>query len=278
MKILVTGATGGVGRLVVDELLALGATDVRALTVNPAKANLPPGVEVVKGFIGRPASLPAALDGVDRMYLAPLIETNAEVCQLAAAAGVRRIVDLAGAKGDHWQAIEDGVEACGVPWVHLEPGEFMSNSDLWAAQIKAGDEVRDGYGSAASALIALQDIAAVAAHCLLEDGHEGRSYELTGPESLTRRERVAQIGAVLGRELTYVDLPHDELVQQLELSMGEYAAWYADGLRVLAEHPQRAVPTVAELTGRPGTTFTEWVRAHQELFGGGRFGGPDGLG
>jgi len=266
MKILVTGATGGVGRLVVDELLALGATDVRALTVNPTRAGLPDGVEAVKGFLGRPASLPAALAGVDRMYLAPLVETNAEVCRLAAAAGVRRIVDMAGAKGDHWQAIEDGVEACGVPFVHLEPGEFMHNTEMWAPQIRAGDVVRDGYGSAASALIALEDIAAVAARCLLEEGHEGQSYELTGPESLTRRDRVEQIGAALGRDLTYVDLPHDDLVAELEKVMGEHGAWYADGLRMLADHPQAAVPTVADLTGRPGTTFAEWARSRIDAF------------
>jgi nucleoside-diphosphate-sugar epimerase len=74
MTILVTGATGSVGRLVVDHLLAAGATDVRALTNKPDKAALPAGVEVVKGYIGRPETLPAALEGVDRMYLAPLQE------------------------------------------------------------------------------------------------------------------------------------------------------------------------------------------------------------
>ncbi|AGZ45598.1 SDR family oxidoreductase [Actinoplanes friuliensis] len=266
MKILVTGATGGVGRLVVDELLAAGATDIRALTVNPAKAGLPDGVEVVRGFLGRPETLPAALAGVDRMYLAPLIETNARTCRLAAEAGVRRIVDMAGAKGDHWQAIEDGVEECGVPFVHLEPGEFMTNSGIWSAQIAAGDVVRDGYGSAANAPIAVEDIATVAARCLLEDGHEGHSYELTGPESLTRRERVDRIGAALGRELTYVDLPHEELVEQLSEAMGEYARWYADGLAQLAEHPQVALPTVAELTGHPATTFAAWARANTAMF------------
>lgn len=260
MKILVTGATGGVGRLVVDELLALGAADLRALTVDPARAGLPDGVEVVRGFLGRPGTLLAALAGVDRMYLAPLIETNAQTCRLAAGAGVRRIVDLAGAKGDHWQAIEDGVEECGVPFVHLEPGEFMTNARIWSAQLAAGDVVRDGYGSAANAPIAPADIAAVAARCLLEDGHEANSYELTGPESLTRRQRVEQIGAALRRELTYVDLPHEELVTELSRSMGEYARWYADGLAELARHPQAALPTVAELTGRPATTFAEWAR------------------
>jgi uncharacterized protein YbjT (DUF2867 family) len=106
----------------------------------------------------------------------------------------------------------------------------------------------------------------VAAVCLLEDGHEGWSYELTGPESLTRRERVEQIGTALGRRLTYVDLPHAELVAQLGSVLGEHAGWYADGLRRLAEHPQVAVPTVAALTGAPGITFARWAAGHTGLF------------
>jgi uncharacterized protein YbjT (DUF2867 family) len=266
MRILVTGATGNVGRLVVDELLALGATDVRALTVDPARARLPASVEAVRGYLGRPATVRAALEGVDRMYLAPLVKTVDEVCRMAADAGVRRIVDLAGAKGGHWQPIEDGVEASGVPYVHLEPGEFMSNAEIWAPQIRAGDVVRDGLGAAADAPIAHRDIAAVAARCLLGDGHEGRSYELTGPESLTRRERVRQIGVALGRELAYLDLPRDEFVEQLALTMGEHAAWYADGMEALIDHPQQPVPTVADVAGRPATTFAVWAWEHRHLF------------
>src|SRR5690242_10622556 len=107
--------------MVVDELLALGADDVRALTVDPVRA-----------------ALPAAYAKVDVLYLAPHLPTAAEACRLAAEAGIGRIVDLAGPKGAHWQAIEDAVEACGVPFTHLEPGEFMSNATLWARQIKAG--------------------------------------------------------------------------------------------------------------------------------------------
>ncbi|AGL20450.1 NAD(P)H-binding protein [Actinoplanes sp. N902-109] len=266
MKILVTGATAGVGRLVVAELLALGETRIRALTVDPMRAALPPQVEVMRGYLGRPAGLTAALAGVDRLYLAPLTGTAAEVCRMAAAAGVRRIVDLAGAKGGQWQPIEDAVEACGVPFVHLEPGEFMTNAEIWAPQIRAGTVVRDGFGSAANAPIALRDIAAVAARCLIEDDHEGRSYELTGPESLTRRERVHQIGTALGRDLTYVDLPRDEYVTQLTATMGEYAAWYADGIATLVEHPQPALPTVATITRRPATTFAAWAQQHAAAF------------
>jgi uncharacterized protein YbjT (DUF2867 family) len=267
MKILVTGATGNVGRMVVDELLALGATDVRALTANPAKAALPPQVEVVRGYLGRPETLPRAFEGVDRMYLAPLVETASEAGRLAARAGVGHIVDLAGAKGEHWQAVEDGVEASGVPWTHLEAGEFMANAGLWAPQIIAGDVVRDGYGEAVNAPIAMEDIAAVAARILVDGGHHGVAYELTGPQSLSRRDRVRLIGEALGRELTYVDLPHDQAVAQLELTMGEFGAWYVDGLAQLMKHPQLAVQTVAEITGRPGMTFAQWSRRHAALFG-----------
>ncbi|WP_127497400.1 SDR family oxidoreductase [Actinoplanes solisilvae] len=266
MKILVTGATGNVGRLVVDELLAIGTSDVRALTVDPAKAALPVGVEVVQGFVGRPSTLAPALKGVDVMYLAPHIPTAHEACRLAAAAGVGRIVDLAGAKGDHWQAIEDAVEACGVPYTHLEPGEFMDNATIWADQIRAGDEVRDGHADSANAPIAQEDIAAVAARVIVSRGHEGKSYELTGPETLTRRERVETIGRALGRELRYIELAPDEAVQQLSLVMGEYAQWYLEGQAMLVDHPQQAITTVADLLERPATTYEEWARHHANLF------------
>ncbi|WP_250001817.1 NmrA family NAD(P)-binding protein [Actinoplanes sp. M2I2] len=266
MKILVTGATANVGRMVVDELITLGATDIRALTVDPAKAALPSGVEVVRGFVGRPATLLPALQGVDVMYLAPHIPTVHEACRLAAEAGVGRIVDLAGAKGDHWQEIEDGVEASGVPFTHLEPGEFMANATLWADQIRAGDDVRDGYAASANAAIAQEDIAAVAARVIVEPGHEGKAYELTGPESLTRREKVEAIGRALGRNLRYLELSHDDAVDQLRPVMGEYAEWYLEGVALLAEHPQPAVPTVADLLGHPATTYEKWARTHAALF------------
>ncbi len=98
MTILVTGATGNVGRLVVDHLLAAGA-QVRALTNNPKKAALPAEVEVVEGYLGRVETLPAALAGVERMYLAPLPGTVREVVRLAKDAGVQHIVDLSSSNG-----------------------------------------------------------------------------------------------------------------------------------------------------------------------------------
>lgn len=266
MKILVTGATGNVGRMVVDELLMLGADDVRALTVDPVKAALPVGVEIARGFLGKLETLPAAFDGVEVLYLAPYATTAVEACRLAAKAGIRRIVDLAGEKGGHWQPIADAVEASGLPFTHLEAGEFMANATLWSAQIREGDLVYDTCGDAVNAPIAQEDIAAVAAVALLDEAFAGRSLPLTGPEALSRRQKVERIGEALGRELRYVDLPRDEAIKQLELAMGEYATWYVDGIEQLAAHPQQAVPTVAEITGRPAMTYLEWARRHADLF------------
>ncbi|OXM74648.1 MULTISPECIES: NAD(P)H-binding protein [Amycolatopsis] len=267
MRILVTGATGNVGRLVVDQLLAAGATQVRALTTDPARAALPPAVEVVEGYLGRVETLPRALAGVDRMYLAPLTKTVREVTALAREAGVTRIVDLAGPEGSWWYDIEKAVEQSGIPWTHLEAGEFMTNTTVWAEQIRDRGEVREAYPRAANAPIALEDIAAVAAKALLEDGHEHVAYGLTGPETLTRAELVAQIGQALGREIPLVEVSHAEALAELSAVMGaDSAAWYLDGCAELARDPQPASPTVSRVLGRPGMRFAEWAVAHAELF------------
>ena len=266
MRILVTGATGNVGRLVVDHLLAAGATELRALTANPAKAALPAGVEVVEGYLGRLETMPGALEGVERMYLAPLPHTVHDVVALARRAGVRQIVDLAGAKGSLWHAVEEAVEHSGIAWTHLEAGEFMTNSTIWAEQIRSTGMVRDAYPTAADAPIALEDIAAVAATVLLEDGHVGKAYELTGPQTLSRAQLVWHIGRALGRDIPFVELTHEQAVEQLSKVIGQYAAWYLGRMAELIDHPQNAVPTVERLTGRPGTTFAEWAVKHADSF------------
>ncbi len=244
-----------------------GASEVRALTTDPVRAALPPEVEVVEGYLGRVETLPRALEGVDRMYLAPLTRTVREVTELAREAGVARIVDLAGPAGSWWYDVEKAVEHSGIPWTHLEAGEFMTNTTIWADQIRSRGEVREAYPRAANAPIALEDIAAVAAKALLEDGHEGAAYGLTGPETLTRAELVAQIGKALGREIPLVEVSHADALADLTETMGaDAAAWYLDGCAEMAEHPQPVSPTVSRVLGRPGTTFAEWAAAHASLF------------
>jgi uncharacterized protein YbjT (DUF2867 family) len=277
MRILVTGATGSVGRLVVDHLLDSGA-EIRALTNNPSKAALPPGVEVVKGYLGRLSTLPAALEGVERLYLAPLPPTVREVVALAEAAGVRRIVALTSsdvdneAQGDpsgwYYYAVERAVEAAdGIEWTFLRAGQFMNNMLDWAESIRAEGVVRAAYGQAAYAPIDLHDIAAVAARVLLEDGHHGRKYELTGPESLSKVELARIIGDVLGRDIRFEELTHAQVREHLvSQGYGDVADWLLDGDAHAVDNPQPALSTVAELTGRPARTFAQWVAANAAAF------------
>ncbi|MGV9612305.1 NmrA family NAD(P)-binding protein [Nocardia xishanensis] len=266
MRILVTGATGNIGRMVVDHLLAGGATDVRALSNRPELAGFPAGVEVAHGYLRRLSSLPAAFEGVDRMYLAPVLETVNEVVELAKAAGIRHIVDLSGDASTDWQPIAKAVEGSGLDWTHLYAGEFSENAAGWAGQIKGSDEIRDPYPDAANAPITMDDIARVAAKVLLAEGHAGNTYELTGPETLTRAEKIHAIGAAIGRDLAVVRIPRDEAIRMFEPEMGPYAQWYVDGIASMVQHPQQATTTIADVTGAPATTFAQWARDNVELF------------
>jgi uncharacterized protein YbjT (DUF2867 family) len=277
MRVLVTGATGNVGRLVVDQLLEAGV-EIRALTNNPAKANLPGGVEVAEGFIGKPDTVKAALEGVERLYLAPHPTTAQAVVDLAVQAGVRRIVDLSSSGADDeangdpsawwFYKVERAVEsATGVEWTHLRPGEFMLNALGWADSIRSEGIVRAAYGEASYAPLDLEDIAAVAAKALLEDGHHGQKYAMTGPESLSKVEKVRIIGEALGRAIRFVKISHDEArAEMLALGYGEAADWLLDGDAQMIGHPQPVLSTVPDLLGRPARTFAEWVTAHADAF------------
>lgn len=228
MQILVTGATGNIGRMVVDHLVAAGGCEVRALTVDPARAALPAGVEAAVGSLRRPETLPAAFAGIDRVYLAPAPDTVAEAMALARDAGITRVVDLSGELDGWWGSVAAAVEASGIGWTHLWPGDFMENSEAWAAQIRATGAVREPYPDAASSPIAMDDIAAVAATALLTDRHENVAHTLTGPELLTRTELARHLADALGTPVEFRQVTRDEAVAALEPSIGENAAWYVD--------------------------------------------------
>jgi uncharacterized protein YbjT (DUF2867 family) len=163
--------------------------------------------------------------------------------------------------------VTTAVEASGVPWTHLWPGDFMENTLVWAPQIRTEGAVREPWPHAASTPIAMDDIAAVAAAALLADQNQNQAYSLTGPEKLTRRELTALIGQALGREIPLMQVGRDEAVAVLEASMGENAAWYVDtvlaGSAAGATEPTRLVE---DLIGRPATTFAQWARQHVDDF------------
>lgn len=266
MTVLVTGATGNIGRKVVDHLLARGAADVRALTNNPTKADLPDGVEVAEGYLRKLGTLPAALEGVTRMYLAPTPDTVTDVLRLSRDAGVEYIVDLSGEHESWWGTVTGAVEASGIEWTHLWPGDFMENSLLWADQIRRSGAVHEPYPDAASAPTAMDDIAAVAAAALL-DPTPGTSHLLTGPETLTRREQVAHLAAALDSDLRFVTSSREDTITHLRPTMGEHTEFYVDSvLRLLEAEPASANRTIESVTGTPATTFAEWARANADSF------------
>ena len=267
MTILVTGATGNIGRRTVDHLIDLGANDIRALTKNPAKANLPEGVTAVTGYLGDPDSLPAALEGVERMYLAPLPETLDVTLALAKKAGVQYVVALSGEA--HWQAHADAVANSGLVNTQLGPGEFLDNFAIWAAQIKATRTVREPYPTAVEAPISMDDIARVAAALLAKpnEAHFGKMYPITGPEALTRAQIAEQIGVGIGAPVTYQQCERAEAEAAFRGALGPNAAWYLDQIADAVDHPQRANDLVADLTGAPAQSVAQWAARNAELFG-----------
>lgn len=269
MTILVTGATGNIGRRIVDRLLELGGSDIgdiRALTKNPAKADLPEGVSVFTGYPGDVTTLPSALEGVDSMYLAPLPATLDATLDLVKQAGVGYVVALSGS-GD-WQAHADKITASGLVNTQLGPGEFTDNFTIWSEQIKASRTVLEAYPSVIEAPISMDDIARVAASLLIrpEPSHYGRSYPITGPTALNRAEIVHQIGVGIGIDVTVEHCSRAEAEAALRPAMGEYARWYLDQIETGLDAPQHANQLVAELTGTPAMSVAQWAANNAELF------------
>ncbi|GAA4725993.1 NAD(P)H-binding protein [Phytohabitans rumicis] len=274
MTILVAGATGTVGRPLLQQLLAAGHR-VRALTRDPAKAALPAGAEVVAGNLADTGSLAAAFAGVDAAHLigfdgadfSPLANGE-QIVDLATTAGVRRVTLL---KGEQEKtALEVAIEASDLAWTYLAPVEFMSNALEWAESVRTEGVVREGFAGARSAMIHEADIAAVAATALTTDGHAGKEYWLTGPQALTPPEKVRIMADVLGREVRYVELTQDEIVAQWS-DAGYGPDDIAFFLRMRTNPPAAGytvLPTVEQVTGRPARTFAQWVRENAAAFTG----------
>ncbi|WP_067483126.1 NAD(P)H-binding protein [Actinomadura hibisca] len=263
---VITGATGNVGRPLVEALLRDGHK-VRALTRSPAIADLPAEAEVANI-----ADLP--FTGATALFLNPAVVWGGSDALLARAKadGVRRIVTLSSSSAfypdnplaGHHLGLERAVEATGLEWTHLRPGAFASNAQDWADQIRAGDVVRGPYARAHSTPIHERDIADVAAVALTGDDLVGARPLLTGPQSLTHADQARVIGEVLGREVRYEEkAPADVVAGMVE--RGAPAPIAEALLNLWAEavdRPEQVSPEVERITGRPGLTFAEWAADH----------------
>jgi uncharacterized protein YbjT (DUF2867 family) len=276
MTIVVTGATGNVGRPLVSELAAAGAR-VRAVTRTPETAGFPDAVEAVSSPVD-------ALAGASAVFLnsRALGDDLADVVALARRSGVRKLVALSAInadddfsrqpsrfRGDRNKEVEQLAVDSGLAWVSLRPAVFASNFvGMWSAQILAGDVVGGPHAAASAAPIVETDIAAVAAQALLTDELIGQQIPLTGPQAFTNSELVEIIGTVLGRPLRYLEVPADFVRQRfIGLGLGaEFADAYAAMLAETVDKPALVTREVEKITGRPATTFAQWVSDHRYLF------------
>ncbi|MFK0133603.1 NAD(P)H-binding protein [Streptomyces rubiginosohelvolus] len=278
--ILVTGATGAVGREVAGLLAAAGP--VRILARRPERLTVRgDGVEVVEGAYGDRPALDRALEGVSSVFLvtnSPTDPDDERVAGAAAAAGVRHLVKLSmmaveepGADDfiTRWQRRnEETIRASGVPWTFVRPRTFMSNTLSWAPGIRSAGVVRALYGDAPVACVDPRDVAAVAVAVLTGAGHEGRTYAVSGPEAITAREQTAQLSRVLGRPLRFEELGLDAARTAL---LAKYPRPAAEAFLESAER-QRAgakaavVPTVEELTGCQARPYRTWAADHAHAF------------
>lgn len=274
--ILVTGASGNVGSALLAELHTLGVP-ARAAYRDPAKAG--EGAAILD--FADPAGFPAALDGVDAMFLlAPTSPRQAEL-ELNAVAAAReagvRVVKLSVWRADEGltpigrlhRPAEEALAASGLPWTFLRPNFYLQNF-LRQPGIRTDGVFSLPLVEAPISFTDTGDIARVAARVLTSEGHDGRVYDITGPEAFTYAEAAARFSAVLGRPVRYAGLPDDEArAGMLSRGMPEFQV---DALLDVARAyrhggAEKVTSVVPDLTGRPATTFEEFVLAHGEVFG-----------
>jgi uncharacterized protein YbjT (DUF2867 family) len=270
--ILVTGATGVVGRHAVRLLVEQGAK-VAAVTRDP-HADLPADTQLV-----HPSEV-ATLQGVEAILLSPRATGAAAVGLLAHAreTGTTRVVVLSSLTVPYpagharfrqqFQAVENLAQESGLDWTILRCADFAANTLAWAGQIQATGAVRGAYPAARTSTIDERDIAAVAALALTQPDHTGQTYLLTGEQSLSQPEKVAALGAALDRTLSFVEATPDEIRR------GMLAAGLPDEvpdrlLGSLADYAREAGPTtdtVRRLLGRPARTYATWAEEHSAAF------------
>lgn len=280
--ILVTGATGNIGRHVVTTLLDEGQA-VRALTRDPERAGLPSKVDVVTGDFHAADTLAPAMKGVDTVLLASYGPTtgrqDANVANAADAAGAARIVKISIAGVDagdadpvtEWhRAGEEAIDRVGIPRTFLRCGELMTTALWWAETIRSMGKVFVPFADSPSAPIDPLDVATVAARCLTGSRPDDpEALLLTGSEVLTSRARVERLGAKLGTPLECIEVPREAAFQRM-VAAGQpsvIASARLDMIEVKSKGPGAAPSdTVEALTGRPARTFDDWAAQNLAAF------------
>ena len=283
--ILLTGVTGKTGGAVADALIKKGVP-FRALVRDAEKAaNLKAaGAELVVGDMGDRDVVAKALKGVEK---AALILPNSKEQQametqfidLAAKAGVKHLVKLSSleARSDatspipklHW-AVEQHLRASGMDWTMIRPNFFMQNLLGSGRTIKSDGNFALPMGDGIVVPMDCRDIGAAIAEALTGKGHEGKSYEISGPEQMTFHDVAAQFSAVLGKKVEYVDADPDAYFERITPFLS--SQWHADSVRHLFNEIKEGVlipqvnDTFKKLVGREPIAFKKFVQDYIGVF------------
>jgi uncharacterized protein YbjT (DUF2867 family) len=282
--ILVTGATGNLGTELVKRLWARGEP-VRAFVRNRVQARSIslPGIELTEGDFNRLDTITRSLSGVDRLFLLTPSSSDAEKQQrtfvdAAKRANVQRIVKLSQLGADAYSparflryhgAIESHIRRSGLHFTFLRPNLFMQGLLHFRPTISAKGEFYGCAGHAKVSLVDVRDIAGVAFRTLTDTGHEGKTYEITGPESLTHPEIAEQLSMELGKRIEYVDVAPEQMREAL-LGVG-MSPWQAEGVledyeRYRRGEAAKVTATVYEVTGNEPTTFFQFAQDYAGRF------------
>lgn len=280
--ILITGASGNVGKELLKQAVETGVK-IRAGYQSVGKAAAPVGVEVVEVDYNRPETLQAALKEVERILLvgpptAQLTELERKAADVIAESGVRQVVKISAMGGrdaiftQHHAESEDYIKSKGLAATFLRPNGFMQNAVIYnAGTITAQGAFYGSEGDGKVSQIDIRDVAAVAVKTLAEDGHEGKTYTLTGPEALANSEVAAILSRVLGREIRFVNLEPEQLRRAL-LGAG-MTEWSADALldlqRLYREGKAATVTgDVETVLGRKPIRFAQFAEDYRSAFEG----------
>lgn len=269
--IVVTGATGNVGRELVRTLTSAGEK-VRAVSRRPERT--PDGVRHWQADLAEPASLRPALEGAEALFLLVAGEDPQAILDSAKAGGVRRVVLLssqgAGTRPEiyrHPVTFEDAVRESGLDWTILRSGGLDSNAYAWAESVRAERTAAAPFGDVGLPTVDPADIAEVAAATLREPGHSGRTHDLTGPAPVTPRERARAIGDALGTPVRFVEQTREEAREQMLRFMPEPVV---EGTLAILGEPTAAErevsPAVEHILGRAPRTFADWARRNIAAF------------
>ena len=282
--ILVTGASGSTGSELVKRLSANGIP-VRAMVRRPPVQayDASSGVEYVTADFEDPVSIRRALDGIERAFLVTNSSERAEAQQLAfveaaRTAGLRQIVYLSqlhAAKNSvvrflrYHAVVEEAISLSGIAFTHLRPNLFMQGFLAFRPSIESKGSFFAPAGDVEVSVVDVRDIAAVAAIALTEGGHEGKIYDVTGPEALSHTNIAARLSDALGRQVTFVDI--SESAMREALIAHRFPEWQADGLIEDYAHYRRGEASsvsnaVLDVTGQPARSFLTFARDYKEAF------------